>query len=149
MTPWIIPVYWHFAISWLYPQVDLITCTVRNISGKLVSLPAILRKKKKKRKQTLALALSLLGWLSNRTATSVDHCARKSNNWLDQWLSGTLGTGSWVVPSVQPFFQFQKQLVWLELFTDPPSDPRPLPTSGAIRYVHYTTTWEISPIWLA
>ena len=26
--------------------------------------------------------------------TSVDNGARKSNNWLDQWQSGKLGTGS-------------------------------------------------------
>ena len=36
----------------------------------------------------------LIGWFSNRTGTSVDDGARKSNNWLDQWLSGKLGTGS-------------------------------------------------------
>ena len=30
----------------------------------------------------------------NRTGTSVDDGARKSNNWLDQWQSGKLGTGS-------------------------------------------------------
>ena len=70
-----------------------------NWSNKLVSLPAILRKKKKKRKQ--ALALSLLGWLSNRPGTSVDNGARKSNNWLDQWLSGKLSTGSRVVLSAR------------------------------------------------
>ena len=34
MTPWIIPVFWHFPISWLYHQVDLKTYTVSNISGK-------------------------------------------------------------------------------------------------------------------
>ena len=28
-----------------------------------------------------------LGWFSNRTGTSNDNGARKSNNWLDQWLS--------------------------------------------------------------
>ena len=33
-------------------------------------------------------------WLSNRTGTSVDDSARKSNNWLDQWQSSKLGTGS-------------------------------------------------------
>ena len=33
MTPWIIPVFWHFPISWLYHQVDL-KRTVSNISGK-------------------------------------------------------------------------------------------------------------------
>ena len=31
---------------------------------------------------------------SNRTGTSVDDRARKSNNWLDQWLRGKLCTGS-------------------------------------------------------
>ena len=38
----------------------------------------------------------LLAWFSNRTVnrtgTSVDDCARKSNNWIDQWHSGKLGT---------------------------------------------------------
>ena len=33
-------------------------------------------------------------WFSNRTGASVDDGARKSNNWLDQWLSGKLCTGS-------------------------------------------------------
>ena len=35
----------------------------------------------------------LIRWFSNRTGTSVDDGARKSNNWLDRWLSGKLGTG--------------------------------------------------------
>ena len=35
-----------------------------------------------------------LGWFSNRTGTSVDDGARKSNNWLDRWHSGKLSTGS-------------------------------------------------------
>ena len=38
--------------------------------------------------------LSWIGWFSNRTRTSVDDCARKSNNWLDQWQRGKLGTGN-------------------------------------------------------
>ena len=37
---------------------------------------------------------TLLGWFSNRTETSVDDGACKLNNWLDQWQSGKLGTGS-------------------------------------------------------
>ena len=37
-----------------------------------------------------------LGWLSNRTGTSLDDGARKSNNWLDQMQSGKSGTGSGV-----------------------------------------------------
>ena len=36
----------------------------------------------------------VIDWFSNRTGTSVDDGARKSNNWLDQWQSGKLGTGS-------------------------------------------------------
>ena len=32
--------------------------------------------------------------VSNRTGTYVDDCAGKSNNWLDQWQSGKLGTAS-------------------------------------------------------
>jgi len=35
-----------------------------------------------------------LGLFSNRAGTSVDDGARKSNNWLDQWQSDKLGTGS-------------------------------------------------------
>ena len=35
-----------------------------------------------------------IGWFSNRTGTSFDDGARKSNNWLDQWQSEKLGTGS-------------------------------------------------------
>ena len=31
---------------------------------------------------------------SNRTGKSIDDCTRKSNNWLDQWQSDKLGTGS-------------------------------------------------------
>ena len=38
----------------------------------------------------------ILGWFSHRTGTSVDEGSRKSNNWLDQWLCGKLGTGSQV-----------------------------------------------------
>ena len=36
----------------------------------------------------------LLGWFNNRTGTSVDNCARKPNNWLDQWQKDNLGTES-------------------------------------------------------
>ena len=36
----------------------------------------------------------LFDFNGNRTGTLVDHGARKSNNWLDQWQSGKLGTGS-------------------------------------------------------
>ena len=36
----------------------------------------------------------LSGWFSNRTGTSVDYGVRKPNNWLDQWQSDNLGTGS-------------------------------------------------------
>ena len=35
-----------------------------------------------------------IGWFSNRTGTSVNDGARQLNNWLDQWQSGKLGTGS-------------------------------------------------------
>ena len=33
-------------------------------------------------------------FVANRTGTSIDDGARKSNSWLDQWQSGKLGTGS-------------------------------------------------------
>ena len=36
----------------------------------------------------------IVGWFSNRTGTSADDGARKSNSWLDQWQSDKLGTGS-------------------------------------------------------
>ena len=36
----------------------------------------------------------IVGWISNRMGTSVDDGARRSNNWLHQWQSGKLGTGS-------------------------------------------------------
>ena len=39
-----------------------------------------------------------LGWLSNRTGTSLGDGARKSNNWLDQMQSGKSGSGSGVSP---------------------------------------------------
>ena len=42
MTPWIIPVFWHFPISWLYHQVDLKTYTVSNISGKSNREPRVI-----------------------------------------------------------------------------------------------------------
>ena len=47
---------------------------------------------------------AIIGWFSNRTGTSVDEGARKSNNWLDQWQSGKLGTGSrvWSFPRAFP-----------------------------------------------
>ena len=59
--PWIIPVFWHFAIFWLNHQVDLKTCTVRNISGKSNRELRVINwfhcqplyQKKKKRNQTL------------------------------------------------------------------------------------------------
>ena len=35
-----------------------------------------------------------IDWFSNWTGTSVDNGPRKSNNWLDQWLSGKLDTES-------------------------------------------------------
>ena len=37
---------------------------------------------------------NILGSLSNRKATSIDDGARRSNNWLNQWQRGKLGTGS-------------------------------------------------------
>ena len=36
----------------------------------------------------------IFGWFSNRTGTSVADGVRKSNNWVDQWHSSKLGTGS-------------------------------------------------------
>ena len=44
-----------------------------------------------------------LGWFSNRTGTSVDDGERKLNNWLDQWQSDKLGTGSRVYSFLRTF----------------------------------------------
>ena len=38
--------------------------------------------------------LPIMAWFSKRKEISVEDSARKSNNWLDQWQSGKLGTGS-------------------------------------------------------
>ena len=50
-----------------------------------------------------SLTPRIIGWFSNRTETSVDDGARKSNNWLDQWLSVKLGTGSRVLSFPRAF----------------------------------------------
>ena len=47
--------------------------------------------------------LPIIGWFSNGTGTSVDDGARKSNNWLDQWQSDKLGTGSRVSSFLRAF----------------------------------------------
>ena len=44
-----------------------------------------------------------LAWFSNRTGTSVDDGARKSDTWLDQWQSGKLGTKSCVQSFLRAF----------------------------------------------
>ena len=44
-----------------------------------------------------------LGWFSNRKGTSVDDGKHKLNNWLDQWQSDKLGTGSRVYPFPHTF----------------------------------------------
>ena len=46
----------------------------------------------------------IIDWFSNRRGTSVDDGALKSDNWLDQWQSGKLSTGSrvWSFPSAFP-----------------------------------------------
>ena len=44
----------------------------------------------------------ILGWFSNRTGMSVDYGARKSNNWLDKWHSGKLGTGRYILVYIGP-----------------------------------------------
>jgi len=41
-----------------------------------------------------SLVPQIIGLFSNRTGTSVDDGARRSNNCLDQWQSGKLGTRS-------------------------------------------------------
>ena len=46
---------------------------------------------------------NIIGWFSNRTGTSVDDGARKSNNWLDQWQSDKLGSGSQVLSFSRAF----------------------------------------------
>ena len=44
-----------------------------------------------------------LAWFSNRTGTSVDDGARKSDTWLDQWPSGKLGSKSCVQSFLRAF----------------------------------------------
>ena len=44
----------------------------------------------------------LLGLFSNRTGMSVDDSMRKSNNWLDKWHSGKLGTGRYILVYIGP-----------------------------------------------
>ena len=58
-----------------------------------------------------AAELSVLGRFSNRTGTSImraqlsiiDNCARKLNNWLDQWQSSKLDTKSSVLSVLRAF----------------------------------------------
>ena len=47
-----------------------------------------------------------LGWFSNRKGTSVDDGKHKLNNWLDQWQSDKLGTGSRVNIPFHTFTDF-------------------------------------------
>ena len=49
------------------------------------------------------LVTETVGWFSNRTGTSVDDGARKSNNWLDQWQSGKFSTASRVSSFTRDF----------------------------------------------
>ena len=50
-----------------------------------------------------AAELSVLGRFNNRTGTSIDNCARKLNNWLDQWQSSKLDTRSSVLSFLRAF----------------------------------------------
>ena len=45
--------------------------------------------------------ITLLGWFSNKTGTSVDDGARKLNKWLDQWQSANWVQKSWLVLSAR------------------------------------------------
>ena len=47
--------------------------------------------------------VNIIGWFSNRTRTSVDDGAHKSNNWLDQWQNGKLNTWSHVQSFLRAF----------------------------------------------
>ena len=75
------------------------------------------------------VVVPIIGWFSKRTGTSVDDGARKSNNWVGQWLCGKLGTGSRVqsfprafpssndVPVLllgQPYISHTGNEIWLD-----------------------------------
>ena len=77
------------------------------------------------RKSRESVVAPSIGWFSNITGTLVDDCARKSNNWLDQWLSGKLGTGSRVyLKSFPPAFPSSNDVPVL-LLNQPNSNARP------------------------
>ena len=44
-----------------------------------------------------------IGWFSNKTGMSVDNSTCKSSDWLDQWQSGKLSTGSHVLSFLHAF----------------------------------------------
>ena len=81
---------------------------------------------------------SLLGWFCNRTGTSVNDDARKSNNWLDQWHSGKLSTGSRVESFPRAFPSSTDVPVLLVnqpvYFRDGPYDTAPKYGTESIRY---------------
>ena len=60
----------------------------------LIVMPSPQKSEAWNRKSRESVAAPTIGWFSNITGTLVDDGARKSNNWLDRWLNGKLGTGS-------------------------------------------------------
>ena len=82
--------------------------------------------------------LSWIGWLSNRTGTSVVDGARKSNNWLDQWQRGKLRTGNRVFSFPRAFPSSNDVFVLLL------NQPNILPESN--RYVSVKSKLQHAPL---
>ena len=77
------------------------------------------------KKSRESVVTPIIGWFSNRTGTLIDDGALKSNNWLDQWLSGKLGTGSRVYMLSFPRAFPSSNDVPVLLLNQPNSNPRP------------------------
>ena len=60
----------------------------------IIVMPSPQKSEAWNRKSRESVVAPTIGWFSNITGTLVDDGARKSNNWLDRWLNGKLGTGS-------------------------------------------------------
>ena len=78
-------------VRFIYPWCSASALRARSSANKFLTLFKFLEFSLRTWK---LIGHSTLGWFSKRTGTSVDNRACKSNNWLDQWQSGKLGTGS-------------------------------------------------------
>ena len=95
--------FWNIKVMASRRVINTLTCRIRlrAVAGEWLPYLEIMRKINLPTGSTSFSIPSvplnkLLVWFSNRMGTSVDNGARKSNNWLDQWQSGKLGTGSHV-----------------------------------------------------